>query len=273
MTARPDGKAQAYDSLYHEFDSPLARQIRLEAYGEDIGQHSWVTGDELRADIDRLDLLASSRLLDLGCGPGGPLTFMLRAVGCHGTGLEISGPAVSFARSNAKSLGVDNLATFREGDLSQALPFGLRAFDAAMSLDVMPHLADRAMVFGEVARVLAPGGRFLVTDACVLTGSISDEEFALRSMHGRTHVVAPGHNEQLLERVGFRILHTDDRTPSVLRNAAGRHAARLAHRTEVEQVEGSPYFERYQRYLETVIELSRRKALSRMAYLAQSRGG
>jgi cyclopropane fatty-acyl-phospholipid synthase-like methyltransferase len=262
---------QAYDSLYREFDSALARQIRLEAYGEDIGQHSWVTGDELRADISGLDLSRSSRLLDLGCGPGGPLTFVLRAIGCLGTGIEISGSAVSFARAKAMSLGVDHLATFREGDLNQALPFGPSAFDAAMSLDVMPHLTDRAVLFREVARVLTPGGKFLVTDACVLTGSISDEEIALRSMHGRTHVVAPGRNEQLLEHAGFRLLQTKDRTPSVLSTAAGRHTARLAHRTELEQLEGSTYFERYQRYLDTVIELSRRKALSRMAYLAESR--
>ena len=270
MTARQAQKGQAYDSLYREFDSPLARQIRLEAYGEDIGQHSWVTGDELRADIARLDLSPSSHLLDLGCGPGGPLTFVLRAVRCHGTGIEISGPAVSFARSNATSLGVDGLSTFREGDLDQPLPFAPSSYDAAMSFDVIPHLTDRAAMFRETARVLTPRGRVLVTDACVLTGSISDEEVALRSMHGRTHFAPPGCNEELLERAGFRLVQIEDRTPSVLKNAAGRHTARLAHRAELERLEGPAYFERYQRYLDTVIELSQRKVLSRMAYLAES---
>jgi hypothetical protein len=32
-----DSKAQGYDSTYREFDSPLMRQLRQEAYGEDIG--------------------------------------------------------------------------------------------------------------------------------------------------------------------------------------------------------------------------------------------
>lgn len=271
MTARQDPKGHEYDLPYREFNSPLARQIRLEAYGEDIGQHSWVTADELRADISRLDLSPSSRLLDLGCGPGGPLTFVLRAVSCHGTGIEISGPAVSFARSQAASLGVDRLSTFQEGDVNQPLPFAAGCFDAAMSFDVVPHLTDRAAMFREVARVLTSRGRVLLTDACVLTGSMSDEEVALRSMHGRTHFVSPGRNEQLLERAGFRVIQIEDRTPSVLRNAAGRHMARLAHRAELEQLEGATYFGRYQRYLDTVIELSRRKVLSRMAYLAESR--
>jgi SAM-dependent methyltransferase len=199
------------------------------------------------------------------------LTFVLRAVGCHGTGIEISGPAVSFARSNATSLGVDRLSTFQEGDLNQPLPFARSSFDAAVSFDVLPHITDRAAMFREVARVLAPRGRVLLTDACVLHGSISNEEVALRSLHGRTYFVPLGRNEELLERAGFRIVEIEDRTPSVLRNAAGRHAARLAHRAELEQLEGATEFDRYQRYLDTVIELSRRKALARVAYLAESR--
>ena len=40
--------ADKYESFYREFDSPLMRKLRREAYGEDIGQHSWVSADELR---------------------------------------------------------------------------------------------------------------------------------------------------------------------------------------------------------------------------------
>jgi len=40
-----------YDDVYRDFESPLTRQLRLEAYGTDIGQHSWVTVDELRSDL------------------------------------------------------------------------------------------------------------------------------------------------------------------------------------------------------------------------------
>jgi hypothetical protein len=40
---------------------------------------------------------------------------------------------------------------------------------------------------------------------------------------------------------------------------------------ELEQLEGSSYFERQQRYLKTVIDLSQRGAMSRFMYLAESR--
>jgi len=64
--------ADQYEAFYREFGSPLMRQLRREAYGEDIGQHSWVGADELRRDAQRLGLCATSRLLDLGDGDCGP---------------------------------------------------------------------------------------------------------------------------------------------------------------------------------------------------------
>jgi hypothetical protein len=42
-----DSTDLSYDTAYEAFDSPLAQQMRAEAYGEDIGQHSWVTANDL----------------------------------------------------------------------------------------------------------------------------------------------------------------------------------------------------------------------------------
>jgi SAM-dependent methyltransferase len=262
------GKA-SYDSLYRGFDSPVMRRLRLEAYGEDIGQHSWVDAEELRTDIPRLGLARASRLLDLGCGPGGPLTFVLRATGCRGTGIDVSAAALETARERAASLGIEPPPELHAADLNETTPFADGSFDAAIALDVILHLRDRAAVFREVARILAPGGRFLFTDAAVLVGSVSDEEIRLRSVHGYTRFSAPGYNERMLELAGFRLLQSEDRTASLLRNATGRLRARLAHRAELEQLEGDGAFERQCRYLETVIELSRRGAVSRTMYLSE----
>jgi SAM-dependent methyltransferase len=134
------------------------------------------------------------------------------------------------------------------------------------------HLRDRAVLFREVARILNPRGRFLFTDAGVVTGSVSDEEILRRSVHGYTQFSAPGFNERVLERAGFRLIETEDRTAGALRNATGRLRARLAHRAELEELEGASGFDRQQRYLETVIEISRRAAVSRTMYLAESLG-
>jgi SAM-dependent methyltransferase len=254
IPVEPEGRG--YDNLYEEFDSPLGQQLRREAYGEDIGQHSWVTADELQEDISRLKLSRASHFLDLGCGPGGPLTFVVGHVGCQG----------------AASLGLDGLVRLREADLNQPIPFASGSFDVVMSLDVILHLRDRLSGFREVARVLIPTGKFLFTDAGVITGAISDEEIRLRAVHGHTQFVPPGFNENMLGLAGFQVIDRKDRTVSLLKAATGRLSARLGHREELEQLEGSSYFERQQRYLETVIDLSQRGAVSRLMYLAESRG-
>ena len=246
------------------------RQLRREAYGEDIGQHSWVGADELRGDIHRLKLSPSSRLLDLGCGPCGPLTFILATVGCHATGVELSPAALQVGRVRAASLGIDASLSLHEAELNEPLPFEPGSFDAAMALDVVLHLRDRSKLFREVAKLLPQGGRFLVTDAGVVTGSVSNEEVRERSVHGYTQFVAAGWNEALLESAGFRLIETENRTMSMLKNASGRLAAMQSHRAALDQVWSAADFERQRGYLETIVELSNRGAVSRVMYLTEA---
>jgi SAM-dependent methyltransferase len=268
----PPEPERTYDADYEGFDSPLMRRIRAETSVEDIGQHSWVTAEELRADVVRLRLTSALSLLDLGCGPCGPFTFVLGLTGCRGMGLERSAEAVALGRERAANLGLAELATIEEWDLDEALPLESGRFDAAMSLDVMLHLRDRTTLFRELARVLVSGGRFVFTDAGVLTGAISAEEAATRSIHGHTMFVSQGFNEATLAASGLRLLETEDRTEALVASAAARRAARAAHRGELEEAEGRDAFERQQRYLDTVVALARRRAVARVMYLAEARG-
>jgi cyclopropane fatty-acyl-phospholipid synthase-like methyltransferase len=261
--------ADQYESFYREFDSPLMRRIRREAYGEDIGQHSWVGADELRQDAARLGLGPTHRLLDLGSGPGGPLTFLISSFGCTGVGLELSPSAIEVAYSRAATLGVQERFTAQVADLNDVLPAGLGEFDSALAIDVVLHLRDRQALFRQVADLLRPAGRFLLTDAGVVTGAVSNEELRLRSLHGYTQFVPAGWNEQLLEATGFRLLEIEDRTASVVRNASGRLAAMRNHSEELEKLSGVASLQAQSAYLATVAELAARRAVSRIMYLAE----
>ena len=262
---------RGYETLYAEFDSPLMQQLRIEAYGDDFGQHSWVTAAELESCRRGLGLTASSRLLDLGYGPGGPLTFVVGRVRCRAVGVDLSHAAIAAARARVVAHGLDTLVLLQQADANQPIPFVSSSFDAVMSVDTVLHLRDRTRLIREVARVLSSNGKFWFTDAAVVTGPVSSQEVGLRSMHGYTQFVPSGFNEGALEDAGFRLMLIEDRTTAVLRNAKGRLVARLAHRAELEQVEGTAYFERQLRYLDTVVALAERGATSRVSYLAERR--
>lgn len=271
MTLPGDSRADGYEAFYREFDSPLMRQLRREAYGEDIGQHSWVSGNELRSDIQRLGLTETSRLLDLGCGPCGPLTFIVAKTRCHGTGIELSPSALQVGRTRAAELGIESLVSVYEADLNGPLPFEAGSFNSIVSLDVVLHLRDRAAFFRAVAKLLAPGGRFLFTDAGVITGSVSNEDIRKRSVHGYTQFVVAGWNETLLASSGLKLLETEDRTASVLKSATGRMSAMQAHRAELVELSGTAAVASQQDYLRTLIDLSTRKAISRVMYMVASK--
>jgi SAM-dependent methyltransferase len=118
---KPEGRS--YDDFYRESSSRTSQLLRQEAYGTDIGQHSWITTEELEANISRLKLTGASRLLDLGCGPGGHLTFLLSPVGCHGSGMDLNAQAIAEGRARAASLRIGEFVTFHETDLNASLSF------------------------------------------------------------------------------------------------------------------------------------------------------
>jgi hypothetical protein len=109
----------------------------------------------------------------------------------------------------------------------------------------------------------------LFTDAGVITGPVSNDEIRQRAFHGHTQFGPLGFNERMLELAGFHLVECIDRTANLLKNATGRLNARLKHRADLERVEGSAGFAGQQQYLETVVGLSQRGAMSRMMYLAE----
>jgi len=267
--AKEDENGTNYEAFYRDFDLPVMRQVRNEAYGEDLGQHSWVSAEELRRDIQLLQLSSSSFLLDLGCGPGGILAFIAEQRRCRCVGLEISHAALQAARVMACERGVENLVDLRTGDLNELLPFADDSFYAVVAFDVILHARNRREVFREIRRVLKPGGRFLFTDAGVLTGAISNESVRLRSSQGFTQIASPGFNERLLTEAGLRVAASEDRTASVVTAANGRLIARHRHRPELERIEGASQFDSYQRYLRETVKLASDASLSRIMYLCE----
>jgi len=104
---------------------------------------------------------AGARALDCGCGAGFNLPLLARR-GYAAVGVDICAPDFFAARRVAAANGVP--ARFVQADVS-ALPFAASAFVAVTAVEMFEHVfdADRPAAARELARVLAPGGRLVLT--------------------------------------------------------------------------------------------------------------
>jgi ubiquinone/menaquinone biosynthesis C-methylase UbiE len=257
-----------YDSAYANYGSEVYREVRMETYGEDFGQTSWVTTEESREIPRLLDLNLNSSVLEVGCGSGGYALHLAEDVGCRLVGLDVNAPGVRNANQLAMARGLVSRARFEQCDASKSLPFDDKIFDAVFSNDVLCHLPGRPQVLCEMFRVLKPGGHMLFSDALVVGGMLSHEEIATRSSIGFYVYSPPGENERLIEQAGFRQILVTDTTESAARIATQWHQAREKRKKELVALEGNNKFKGLQRFLSCVHSLTAERRLLRYLYLA-----
>lgn len=110
-------------------------------------------------DLDRLNLLArrvgpGENVLEVDCGPG-VLAKMMQERGAHVTGTDLSIVAVERARAKGiEAMQVDIDA--------ESLPFAAASFETVVSNSMIEHRVFPERSFDECARVLKPGGKFIV---------------------------------------------------------------------------------------------------------------
>ncbi len=107
------------------------------------------------AALDAARVTQGTRLLDAGCGAG-LLALLARLRGATVTALDASAALLAVARARLPE------ADLREGDL-EALPFAEASFDAVIAVNSIFYAADMAAAMRELARVVRPGGRVVLT--------------------------------------------------------------------------------------------------------------
>jgi SAM-dependent methyltransferase len=259
-----------YDSVYGGFADELNAAIRAEAFGEEIGQNSWLTADEHRHFFRLLGIGESSEVLEVASGSGGPALFMVRETGCSVTGVDLHDDGVVTANAAAAAAGLAERARFQRVDARKGLPFDKHSFDALLCIDSINHIYEREALLRDWHRVLRPGGRLLFTDPIVVTGMIRREEMVLRSGGmGEFVFTPPGRDEELLRAAGFDEIQVEDRTPNMAAVSGAWRAARARREAQLDELEGSEANARHQEFLATVERLASERRLSRLVFLAR----
>jgi ubiquinone/menaquinone biosynthesis C-methylase UbiE len=275
-------KVDLYDSHYAHTAADIYRQIRLETYGEDLGQTSWITAQEARQYFSWVGAQPDSSMLEVACGTGGLSLLAASELGLNVTGIDINEQAVLSARQAAQravtvaaqragGIAPPARVSFEVQDASRPLPYEGGSFDFIFCNDSINHLPDREAVLQEWWRLLKQPGIVLYTDPIVMTGPLSNQEIATRSAIGYFLFVPRGDNERLLRETGFEVLRVMDVTKSTADISWRWRVARSKREGVLVQLEGRERYEGLQSFLEVVHRLAAERRLSRFAYLAAKR--
>jgi ubiquinone/menaquinone biosynthesis C-methylase UbiE len=258
-----------YNSNYGNFQSELYSQIRHEAFGDDIGQNSWLTAAEQDKFLEWVALSPGKTLLDVGCGAGGPALRIAATTGCSVVGVDVHEDAIATANSLAAQRALAKHAEFRSADAAGPLPFPDASFDAITCIDAINHLPDRPRVIAEWARLLKPGGRLLFTDATTVTGPLTNSEIVARSSAGFYLFVPQGYDEGVIAQSALRLLLSEDVTENTAKVAEARRTARASRSDALREVEGDEAYHGQQEFLAVAARLARERRLSRFVYVAE----
>lgn len=107
----------------------------------------------------KMNLKPGMRVLDVGCGIGGPAREIAQFADVQIVGLNNNDYQVGRARHLTKKAGIQDQVTFTVGDFMKlAEQFGENSFDAVYAIEATVHAPTWEGVYGEIMKVLKPGG-------------------------------------------------------------------------------------------------------------------
>jgi SAM-dependent methyltransferase len=146
----------------------------------------------------------SSRVLDLGCGIGGPARYVAATFGSTVTGVDLSPGFIDAATYLTQRCALSDRVTFQAGDALH-LPFEDGTFDAVFLQHVAMNIEDRPALYAEVRRILARCGRFVTYDLVLRDGDVIYPVPWARDA-STSFLLSEDETRAALERAGFQAL-------------------------------------------------------------------
>ncbi|WPH02000.1 Sterol 24-C-methyltransferase erg-4 [Acrodontium crateriforme] len=107
----------------------------------------------------KMGIQEGQRVLDVGCGVGGPAREIVKFTGCNTVGLNNNDYQIERATKYAKQEKLDHKLSFVKGDFMQ-MSFPDNSFDAVYAIEATVHAPSLEGIYTEIFRVLKPGGVF-----------------------------------------------------------------------------------------------------------------
>jgi SAM-dependent methyltransferase len=163
-----------------------------------------------RSLFELMPLQPGLRVLDVGCGLGGPARLLALMSGARVTAIDLTPELVVTARELTRRVGLSDHIGFAVAN-GLALPFSDRRFDGALSIHVSMNIEDKPRFYREIARVLKPSGVFALYDVLRGTGE-PDYPVPWAESPEMSHLVDLESLERLLLAAGLAPVAIRDRS-------------------------------------------------------------
>ncbi|KAG8845115.1 Delta(24)-sterol C-methyltransferase [Tulasnella sp. 330] len=204
-----DGATQLYEYGWAQ-SFHFSRFYKGEGFRQSLARHEHYLAAQMK-------LKPGMKVLDVGCGVGGPAREIARFSGAHITGLNNNDFQVGRARKYTADARLSDTVNFIKGDfIKLSDQFGENSFDAAYAIEATVHAPTFESVYSQIFSVLKPGGVFGVYEWVMTDKYDASDPDHRRIAHGiqigdgiaemRTRTDA----RKALVTVGFQIEHDED---------------------------------------------------------------
>ncbi|KAF4835809.1 Sterol 24-C-methyltransferase [Colletotrichum tropicale] len=217
-----EARAAEYDSLTRQYYN-LTTDFYEYGFGQSFHFCRPAIAESFKQGIARhehylahmINIKKGMKVLDVGCGVGGPAREIAKFTGAYITGLNINEYQVERATRYAKKERMDKNVQFVQADFMN-IPFEDNTFDAVYAIEATVHAPSLQAVYSEIHRVLKPGGVFGVYE-WVMTDSYDNDNLSHRKTrieieqgNGIANMVKASEALRAFEAAGFEILENED---------------------------------------------------------------
>ena len=163
----------------------------------------------------QMGLTHEMKVLDVGCGAGGPSRFLAAQYGCQVTGIDLTEEFCKTARDLAERVRLSDYLTYRQADALD-LPYRQEEFDAVWTQHVQMNIDDKQRFYEELFRVLKLGGKLGFYD--IVAGEAGDPFYPVpwAADVSISHLAGEAELKALIEQAGFQVKIWQDTTAAGL---------------------------------------------------------